>query len=119
MLQVLSQGKIQQKQTDVSPRVHAHDSGLVHALLGIMSLEQVAWHPVLGESREGYVIATQTSVPPPRSTSVFLPNERRDRSRPRNRAWRRHALGDRDQALAVRRGRVRLPRGLRRSKADA
>ena len=54
-----------------SPKVYVRDSGLVHALLGIMSLEQLAGNPVVGESWEGYVIETLVSVLPPRSRSYF------------------------------------------------
>ena len=54
-----------------SPKVYVRDSGLVHALLGIMSLEQLAGHPVVGESWEGHVIETLVSVLPPRATPFF------------------------------------------------
>ena len=54
-----------------SPKVYVRDSGLVHALLGIASLEQLAGHPVIGESWEGHVIETLVSVLPPRATPFF------------------------------------------------
>ena len=54
-----------------SPKVHVRDSGLVHALLGITSLEHLAGHPVVGESWEGHVIETLVSVLPPRATPYF------------------------------------------------
>ena len=54
-----------------SPKVYVRDSGLVHALLGITSLEQLAGHPVVGESWEGHVIETLVSVLPPRATPFF------------------------------------------------
>ena len=54
-----------------SPKVYVRDSGLVHALLGIMSLEHLAGHPVVGESWEGYAIETLVSVLPPRATPYF------------------------------------------------
>ena len=54
-----------------SPKVYVRDSGLVHALLGITSLEQLAGHPVVGESWEGHVIETLVSVLPPRATPYF------------------------------------------------
>ena len=54
-----------------SPKVYVRDSGLVHALLGIASLEQLAGHPVVGESWEGHVIETLVSVVPPRATPFF------------------------------------------------
>ena len=54
-----------------SPKVYVRDSGLVHALLGITSLEQLAGHPVVGESWEGHVMETLVAVLPPRSTPYF------------------------------------------------
>ena len=43
----------------------------MHALLGIASLEQLAGHPVVGESWEGCVIETLASVLSPRSRPYF------------------------------------------------
>ena len=54
-----------------SPKVYVRDSGLVHALLGITSLEQLAGHPVVGETWEGHVVETLVSVLPPRATPYF------------------------------------------------
>ena len=54
-----------------APKVYVRDSGLVHALLGIASPEQLAGHPVVGESWEGYVIETLLSVLPPRARRYF------------------------------------------------
>jgi predicted AAA+ superfamily ATPase len=54
-----------------SPKVYVRDSGLVHALLGIENLEQLAGHPVIGQSWEGYVLETLLSVLPWRSTAFF------------------------------------------------
>lgn len=39
-----------------SPRVYLRDSGILHTLLGINSLNDLAGHPVLGASWEGWVI---------------------------------------------------------------
>jgi len=39
-----------------SPKVYLRDSGLLHALLGIESLNDLAGHPVLGASWEGWVL---------------------------------------------------------------
>ena len=39
-----------------SPKVYVRDSGLVHALLNIVTLETLFGHPVAGESFEGFVI---------------------------------------------------------------
>ena len=54
-----------------APKIYVRDSGLVHALLGIASLEQLAGHPVVGESWEGYVIETLLSVLPPLARPYF------------------------------------------------
>ncbi len=54
-----------------SPKVYVRDSGLLHALLGIPSLEQLAGHPVVGQSWEGFVIETLLSVLPPLATPLF------------------------------------------------
>lgn len=53
------------------PKVYVRDSGLVHALLGIASLEQLAGHPVVGASWEGWVIETLLTVLPSRSRPGF------------------------------------------------
>jgi uncharacterized protein len=39
-----------------SPKVYLRDSGLLHALLGIRSLHDLAGHPILGASWEGWVV---------------------------------------------------------------
>ena len=39
-----------------SPKVYVRDSGIVHALLGLQSLDAVLGHPVAGSSWEGFVI---------------------------------------------------------------
>lgn len=54
-----------------SPRVYVRDSGLVHALLGLETFEQVASHPVLGSSWEGFVIEKLLSLAPERTHSGF------------------------------------------------
>ncbi|MCY4607830.1 MAG: ATP-binding protein [bacterium] len=54
-----------------APKVYVRDSGLVHALLGIASLEQLAGHPVVGASWEGWVIETLLAALPPRSRPHF------------------------------------------------
>jgi predicted AAA+ superfamily ATPase len=54
-----------------SPKVYVRDSGLVHALLGIESLEQLAGHPVIGMSWEGFVLQSLHSVMPWRSSAFF------------------------------------------------
>ena len=54
-----------------SPKVYVRDSGLLHALLGIMSLDQLAGHPVIGASWEGHVIETLVSALPQRAMPYF------------------------------------------------
>ena len=54
-----------------APKIYVRDSGLVHTLLGIASLEQLAGHPVVGESWKGYVIETLLSVLPPLARPYF------------------------------------------------
>ena len=39
-----------------SPKVYVRDSGLVHALLGLQTLDDVLGHPVAGHSWEGFVM---------------------------------------------------------------
>lgn len=41
-----------------APKVYVRDSGLVHALLGIPSLDALAGHPVVGRSWEGFAVET-------------------------------------------------------------
>jgi len=54
-----------------SPKVFVRDSGLVHALLGIATLEDLAGHPVVGMSWEGFVVETLLSVLPWRAQAFF------------------------------------------------
>lgn len=54
-----------------SPKVFVRDSGLVHALLGIGTLEGLAGHPVAGMSWEGFVAETLLSVLPWRAEAFF------------------------------------------------
>lgn len=54
-----------------SPKTYVRDSGLVHALLGIESLDDVLGHPISGMSWEGFVIETLLSVAPGRSQVSF------------------------------------------------
>ena len=48
-----------------SPRILIRDSGLVHALLGIRSLDELLGHPVAGPSWEAFVIENLLRVAPP------------------------------------------------------
>jgi len=47
-----------------SPRIYLRDSGLLHALLGIDSIQSLQGHPVLGASFEGWVIEQIISAAP-------------------------------------------------------
>lgn len=54
-----------------SPKVYVRDSGLIHALLNIETLDRLAGHPVVGASWEGFVLETLLSVLPWRSQAFF------------------------------------------------
>ena len=54
-----------------SPKIFVRDSGLVHALLGIETLDRLAGNPVVGASWEGFVLETLFSVLPWRSQAFF------------------------------------------------
>lgn len=54
-----------------SPKVYIRDSGLLHALLDIESLESLAGHPVAGLSWEGFVIENLLSAAPPGTRASF------------------------------------------------
>jgi len=54
-----------------SPRVYVRDSGLVHTLLGLETLDDILGHPVSGASWEGFVIETLHAVLPEGSRSNF------------------------------------------------
>ncbi len=54
-----------------SPKVYVRDSGLVHALLEIGTLNQLLGHPVVGASWEGFVIETLIDAAGPDVTPLF------------------------------------------------
>ena len=54
-----------------SPKVYIRDSGLLHALLGIVDYNSVAGHPVVGASWEGFVIENLLSIVPDRTLASF------------------------------------------------
>lgn len=54
-----------------SPKVYVRDSGLVHALLGVEDHNDLAGHPVVGPSWEGFVIENLLAVAPPRTMASF------------------------------------------------
>jgi len=47
-----------------TPKIYIRDSGLLHALLGIRNYAELAGHPVVGESWEGFAIENILSVTP-------------------------------------------------------
>jgi uncharacterized protein len=47
-----------------SPKVYVRDSGLLHSLLGINSMEELLGHPAGGESWEGFVIEALIAAAP-------------------------------------------------------
>ena len=54
-----------------SPKTYIRDSGLVHTLLGIERADELAGHPVVGASWEGYVIENLLAACPPRTQASF------------------------------------------------
>jgi predicted AAA+ superfamily ATPase len=54
-----------------SPKTYVRDSGLLHALLGIEDYNELAGHPVIGSSWEGFVIENLISVCPDRVKASF------------------------------------------------
>ncbi|TJZ89041.1 ATP-binding protein [Paracoccus gahaiensis] len=54
-----------------SPKVFVRDSGLVHALLGLGSMESLLGHPVVGGSWEGFCIETLIASAPAGTEPYF------------------------------------------------
>jgi len=54
-----------------APKVYVRDSGILHALLGIQTLDDLNGHPVAGMSWEGFVIEQILAAAPPLATSGF------------------------------------------------
>lgn len=54
-----------------SPKVYVRDSGLVHALLGIVDFNALSGHPVVGFSWEGFVLESILSVIPEQTMASF------------------------------------------------
>lgn len=54
-----------------SPKIYVRDTGLLHALLGLESYHDLAGHPVVGSSFEGFVIENLMSVLPYQSRASF------------------------------------------------
>lgn len=54
-----------------APKVYVRDSGLVHALLGLPSLDAVLSHPVAGSSWEGFVLEQLVNAAPHAQASFY------------------------------------------------
>ncbi len=54
-----------------SPKVYVRDSGLVHSLLGLPTLNEVLGHPVAGSSWEGLVLETLIAAAPDAAATFY------------------------------------------------
>ncbi|MFP5306062.1 MAG: ATP-binding protein [Gammaproteobacteria bacterium] len=54
-----------------SPKTYIRDSGLLHALLGIETLDELLGHPIAGASWEGFVIENLLNAAPERARRSF------------------------------------------------
>ncbi|NJM81224.1 MAG: ATP-binding protein [Tabrizicola sp.] len=54
-----------------SPRIYVRDTGILHALLGLTTLDDVLGHPVAGASWEGLVIETAHALMPDGTQAQF------------------------------------------------
>jgi uncharacterized protein len=54
-----------------SPKLHIRDTGLLHALLGLRSLEDLLAHPVVGASFEGLAIEAMIAAMPDGAKAFF------------------------------------------------
>ena len=54
-----------------TPKVYVRDSGLVHALLGLVNLDAVLSHPVAGSSWEGFVVEQLINAAPWAQASFY------------------------------------------------
>ena len=55
-----------------SPKVYVRDSGLVHALLGLETLDDILGHPVAGASWEGFAVETLVATAPEGTVPHFF-----------------------------------------------
>jgi len=60
------------KRLTKTPRIYLRDSGIVHALLGLPSLDAVAGHPVVGAAWEGFVIENLLAASPELTHAAFF-----------------------------------------------
>jgi hypothetical protein len=54
-----------------SPKTYVRDSGLVHALLGIRNSQELAGHPIVGASWEGFAIENILAAAPEQAKASF------------------------------------------------
>jgi predicted AAA+ superfamily ATPase len=54
-----------------SPKVYVRDSGLLHALLGILDYNALNGHPVVGSSWEGFVLENLFAAAPEQTQATF------------------------------------------------
>ena len=54
-----------------SPKIYVRDSGIVHALLGIATLDDLSGHPIVGSSWEGFIIENILATAPDDSEACF------------------------------------------------
>jgi predicted AAA+ superfamily ATPase len=54
-----------------SPKVYVRDSGILHALLNIATLDDLSAHPIAGQSWEGFVIEQIVAAAPPLAEFSF------------------------------------------------
>jgi hypothetical protein len=54
-----------------SPKTYVRDSGLVHALLGIRNSQELAGHPIVGASWEGFAIENILAAAPEQTKASF------------------------------------------------
>ena len=59
------------KQLVKSPKTYVRDSGLLHALLGIHSVDELLGHPVAGMSWEGFVLENLLAAAPEHVRAAF------------------------------------------------
>ena len=55
-----------------SPKIYVRDSGLVHALLGLETVENLLGHPVVGGSWEGFCIESLVAAAPTGTAPYFF-----------------------------------------------
>ena len=54
-----------------SPKVYVRDSGILHALLNIATIDDLSAHPIVGRSWEGFVIEQIMGAAPPLAEFSF------------------------------------------------